>query len=114
MSRVLCVDDETSELEQIASELRQRGCTVEKARTPSAALSSVYKNPYGYEVILTDLDFGRTDEHNGIWLVQQVLDFREQRGYGPAPEIIALTGKLIDPDVLNRLQSLGARYVLKG
>lgn len=114
MSQILCVDDDNDYLEQMTKELRQRGYIVEKARTPAAAISLFSANPFAYDVILTDLDFGRTEQHNGVWLVQQILRLREQRGYDPAPEVISVTGKMIDSDVLNRLQALGARYVLKG
>jgi len=114
MNRILCVDDERDDLEQMAKELCLRGYVVEKARTPKEALSLFSANPFAYDIILTDLDFGRTDQHNGVWLAQQILQLREQRGYDAAPEVISITGKMIDPDVLNKLQALGARYVLKG
>lgn len=114
MDHILCVDDQPEHREEIAAQLRRRGYAVEAVSTPSEALTRITADPYHFDIVLTDLDFGRTEQNNGIWLVQQVLRLRESRGYDAAPEIISLTGKMIDSDVLNRLQALGVRYVLKG
>lgn len=114
MKYILCVDDEKDVLKDITAVLRQRGYEVESASTSAGAVDLISAHPFRFDAVLTDLDFGRSDPHNGLWLVQQILGVRESRGYDPAPEVIGLTGKMIDADVLNRLEALGGHYVLKG
>ena len=39
---------------------------------------------------------------------------RANRGYDLAPEVVCLTGKIIDPNVANSVRQMGGQYVLKG
>lgn len=114
MTRVLCVDDESVPRQEMAEDLRREGYEVTAASSPEEALKLILAAPFDYDVVLTDLDFKLTSEQNGIWLAKKLLDHREARGYGPAPEVIGVTGKMIASDVLNRFLALGGRYVLKG
>jgi len=111
--RILLVDDEAKPRGDIAALLRASGYDVEEASTPESAAEMFLNRPFDFDVVLTDLDF-RNSARDGSWLMREIIDIRSNRGYDLAPEIICLTGKIIDPNVANEIRQSGGQYLLKG
>jgi CheY-like chemotaxis protein len=112
-SRILLVDDEAQPRSDIAALLRASGYAVHEAAMPEDAARIFAGHPFNFEVILTDLDF-QNNSKDGAWLMREIFAMRANRGYDLAPEVVCLTGKIIDPNVANSVRQMGGQYVLKG
>jgi CheY-like chemotaxis protein len=111
---ILCVDDNQPFLISMVERLEVAGYQVDAATSPESALDSLTRNPFRYDVVITDMEFPGTKD--GEQLVTEIIAFRETRGYDPAPEIICITGakSKMTPELLQRMRERGCHYVLKG
>jgi CheY-like chemotaxis protein len=96
--------------------LRSGGYEVEKAEGYDTAIALFASAPFKYDVVITDLDLKTSGRRDGEQLVASLIERRETRGYGPAPEFICITGAALkrDPRLKNTLQKRGCQFVLKG
>ncbi|SRR6266567_3649084 len=115
MPTILCVDNVQKESEAIADVLRRCGHRVTTAGSPEEALRLFDAAPYSFEVVLTDLMF-RNSPMNGVRLMHELFDRRNERGYGPTPEVICLTcvEEMQEPNVVNEIIMRGGHFVPKG
>lgn len=119
---ILCVEDNDEErnwmMKNLAVEGRQRGDTyiLEGAETPEEALKKIDRNSFLYHVVLTDMDFRPLSENTGQWLMERIIEIREQRGYDIAPEVICITGhpQMVKPEINNKVKLNGGVFILKG
>lgn len=114
MASILCVDDDKKCLNSIVERLQAEHYDVDGSESANAAIAAFKRNPFKYEVVITDLDMpGGAD---GEMLLAQLVELRERRGYDPAPEIICLTGakSKMNPVLINRIRERGCHYVVKG
>jgi CheY-like chemotaxis protein len=114
MASVLCVDDNLPFLNSMLERLAVANYAVDGVETPNAAIDAFGRNPFKYDVVITDMEFPSCDD--GEQLVAELIELRERRGYDAAPEIICITGarSKMSPGLINRLKERGCHYVLKG
>jgi CheY-like chemotaxis protein len=115
MAKILWVDDEDKVREVTQKVLESTGYEVKAAKTSGEAINLFKQDPFGYEIVLTDLIL-RGSELDGEQLMEMIFKLRDERGYDPAPHVICMTGQ---PDRQNsatvqRVEEKGGRYVTKG
>lgn len=114
MASILCVDDNKAFLQSMGERLRAENYDVDEFDSAEAALAAFQRNPFKYDVVITDVDLQGGDD--GEALVTKLIELREIRGYDPSPEIICITGarSKMDAKLVNRIRERGCHYVLKG
>jgi CheY-like chemotaxis protein len=113
--RILYVEDRQRQRELVADRLRRQGYDVVDEGDAKVGLAIFQSEPFGFDVVLTDLDFRETSgECDGVWLMNRILNLRDKRGYDPGPEIICMTSVYIDPNLANRIRRRGGQFILKG
>jgi CheY-like chemotaxis protein len=115
MTKILWVDDEDKVRRVTQRVLESVGYEVDAVKTSEEAITLFEREPFGYEVILTDLTL-KGSALDGEQLMEVIFERRDERGYDPAPHIICVTGQ---PDRQNsatvqRVEEKGGRYVTKG
>jgi CheY-like chemotaxis protein len=113
---ILCIDDDRLFLGGMANRIESAGHVVDQADGYKSALRLFMDDPFKYDVVITDLDLGKSGQYDGEQLIHALIELREVRGYDPAPEFICITGadEKRDPRLKNMLQERGCQFVLKG
>ena len=100
----LCVDDDSSFLKSIIERLQADNYEVDGADSSNSAIAAFMRDPFRYDVVITDMEFPGGDD--GERLVAELIELRERRGYDAAPEIMCITGarSKMNPQLVNRLR----------
>jgi DNA-binding NtrC family response regulator len=98
--RILFVDDEKVILDVVSLMLQYEGYQVEARRDGSEAFSAFNQDPWGFDLVMTDLFMS---ELTGLGLAQKVRQIR------PEIPIILLTGG--DSGIESEAEALGIRWI---
>lgn len=113
-AQILCVDDDPRFLTSMVDAFRSLGYRAQGAESPEAALQQFSSASFDFDVVVTDMTFGK--QQRGQELMLELFRLRELRGFDPAPEVICLTGNELNfsPSLINDLNERGGEYVRKG
>ena len=103
-ARCLIVDDEESLLAMMRDVLVEAGYAVDAVTSGGEALQLLRQN--SYDLIISDI---RMPEIDGF----QVIEHERQQKNGDGTQFLLVTGDLLDEQLRNRIQELGARVLYK-